>query len=97
MVDGSVVLEVEGAAAASKAATAHCIIVSFCHTMAMPPPRRSALWFIRIRHLCSRYNLLDPLQVLAAPPHQDLVVPAPPGSLQGSGPVEVSCLKNHRQ
>ena len=56
MVDGSVVLEVEGAglcniqaslppaAAASKAATAHCIIVSFCHTMAMPPPRRSALF-----------------------------------------------------
>ena len=46
MVDGSVVLEVEGAeyivhsslppaAAASKAATAHCIIVSFCHMMAM--------------------------------------------------------------
>ena len=47
MVDGSVVLEVEGAglrniqaslppaaAAASKAATAHCI-VSFCHMMAM--------------------------------------------------------------
>ena len=57
----------------------------------------NALWFIRIRHLCSRYNLLDPLQVLAAPPHQDLDVPAPPGSLQGSGPVEVSCLKNHRQ
>ena len=56
-----------------------------------------SVWFIQIRHLCSRYNLLDPLQVLAAPPHQDLVVPAPPGSLQGSGPVEVSCLKNHRQ
>ena len=46
MVDGSVVLEVEGAglrniqaslppAAASKAATAHCMIVSFCHMMAM--------------------------------------------------------------
>ena len=46
MVDGSGVLEVEGAglnllaslppaAAASKAATAHCIIVSFCHMMAM--------------------------------------------------------------
>ena len=47
MVDGSVVLEVEGAglcyvqaslppaAAASKAATAHCIIVSYCQMMAM--------------------------------------------------------------
>ena len=46
MVDGSVVLEVEGLGyvrniqaslppAASKAATAHCIIVSFCHMMVM--------------------------------------------------------------
>ena len=47
MVDGSGVLEVEGAglcniqaslppaAAASKAATAHCIIVSYCQMMAM--------------------------------------------------------------
>ena len=31
------------------------------------------------------------------PPHQDLAVPAPPGSLQGSWPVGVSRLKKHRQ
>ena len=85
MVDGSVVLEVEGAEYIVHSSSCCCAV------------KEVSVWFIQIRHLCSRYNLLDPLQVLAAPPHQDLVVPAPPGSLQGSGPVEVSCLKNHRQ
>ena len=36
-----------------------------------PSPGRSpasAPWFIQVRHLCSKYNLSDPLQVLSEPP-----------------------------
>ena len=42
------------------------------HILTNPPSTgrsvATAPWFIQIRHLCFKYNLPDPLQILAAPP-----------------------------
>ena len=42
------------------------------HILTNPPSTgrsdSSAPWFIQIRHICSKYSLPDPLQILAAPP-----------------------------